>query len=85
MIPEFCEENAGFKLKRVTLLIAFCLFILQVGFTGPGSRPNIIFIMADDLAYVAYWSQQEPHIPFPCLPSKKKLIINIENPNPMKQ
>lgn len=51
MIQKYCKENVRFKFERVTLLIAFCLFILQVGFAGPGSRPNIIFIMADDLGY----------------------------------
>ena len=40
--------------------------------------------LQDDLASVAYWYQQEPHNPFPDLPSKEKLIIKKENPNPMK-
>lgn len=31
--------------------------------------------LEDDLASVAYWYQNEPHNPFPELPSKEKLII----------
>lgn len=38
--------------------------------------------LQDDLASVAYWYQQEPHHPFPDLPSKEELIIKKENPNP---
>ncbi|MCK4749716.1 MAG: hypothetical protein KAT15_21825, partial [Bacteroidales bacterium] len=41
--------------------------------------------LQDDMASVAYWYQQEPHNPFPDLPSKEKLIIKKENPNPMRQ
>ncbi len=40
--------------------------------------------LQDDLASVAYWYQQEPHNPFPELPSKERLVIKKENPNPMK-
>ncbi|MEN8202541.1 MAG: glycoside hydrolase family 172 protein [Bacteroidota bacterium] len=40
--------------------------------------------LQDDLASVAYWYQQEPHHPFPELPSVEKLLIKDENPNPMK-
>ncbi len=40
--------------------------------------------LQDDMASVAFWYQQEPHNPFPDLPSKEKLIIKKENPNPMK-
>ena len=40
--------------------------------------------LQDDMASVAYWYQQEPHNPFPDLPSKEKLIIKQDNPNPMK-
>lgn len=40
--------------------------------------------LQDDLASVAYWYQQEPHNPFPDLPSKDRLIIKKENPNPNK-
>ena len=39
--------------------------------------------LQDDMASVAYWYQQEPHNPFPDLPSKEKLIIKKENSNPM--
>ncbi len=35
--------------------------------------------LQDDMASVAYWYQQEPHNPFPDLPSKEKLIITKEN------
>ena len=41
--------------------------------------------LQDDLASVAYWYQQEPHRPFPDLPSNEKLVIKKENPNPMEQ
>ncbi len=41
--------------------------------------------LQDDLASVAYWYQQEPHKPFPDLPSNEKLVIKKENPNPMEQ
>jgi hypothetical protein len=40
--------------------------------------------LRDDLASVAYWYQQEPHNPFPDLPSNEDLIIKKENPNPME-
>ena len=40
--------------------------------------------LQDDMASVAYWYQQEPHNPFPDLPSNEQLIIKKENPNPMK-
>ncbi len=41
--------------------------------------------LQDDMASVAYWYQQEPHTPFPDLPSNEKLVIKKENPNPMEQ
>ncbi|MEN8229158.1 MAG: glycoside hydrolase family 172 protein [Bacteroidota bacterium] len=40
--------------------------------------------LQDDMASVAYWYQEEPHQTFPDLPPIEQLIVNKENPNPMK-
>ena len=35
-------------------------------------------ILEDDLFSVAYWYQNEPHHPYPPLPDKEKLVVNIK-------
>lgn len=40
--------------------------------------------LQDDLASVVFWYQQEPHNPFPKLPTNDQLIIQRKNPNPAK-
>jgi len=67
MIPRYWKENAESKFEKIILLLVFFLFILQAGFAGPGNRPNIVFIMADDLGYgdLGCYGQkliQTPHI-----------------------
>jgi hypothetical protein len=59
---------------------------LKVTIQSLGWKPNGTYQpLRDDLASVAFWYQQEPHSPFPALPSKEKLIIKKENKNWLKE
>ena len=59
---------------------------LKVTIQSLGWKPNGTYQpLRDDLASVAYWYQQEPHNPFPALPSKDELIIKKENKNWLKE
>ena len=58
---------------------------LKVTIQSLGWQEGRIYLpLQDDIASVAFWYQQEPHHPFPDLPSKENLIIKKVNPNPMK-
>jgi arylsulfatase A-like enzyme len=43
----FTEFNYG----RISLLLICCFLFSLVGYTGTGGKPNIIFILTDDLGY----------------------------------
>ncbi len=58
--------------------------IQSLGWQYPEGEEQKYKHLPDDLASVAFWYQQEPHTPFPKLPSKEELIVKEENPNPMK-
>ena len=58
--------------------------IQSLGWQYPEGEEQKYKHLQDDIASVAYWYQQEPHTPFPKLPSKEELVVEEKNPNPMK-
>ncbi len=52
---------------------------LRITIQSLGWGPDGYLPLKDDLASVAYWYQEEPHNPFPKLPSKEKLIIKTND------